>query len=152
MFSLLQAKRGKGGVSNTAVQGPEYLALEVAATQVEELVEEEEPPQGLYLQPLFPTVVPHLKYQWLLTMAGENQTPELARKLWQGGRFVLKQSTMERRVRFATKQDTSHHPGARDDPPAIFCEGQLRLMPPAGLCEHVLRECATLFGVSSRSN
>ena len=73
MFVLLQAKPGKGGGSNTAVYGPEDLALELAATLDEELVEEEELPGGPYLQYLFPTGVPHLKYQRLVTVADENQ-------------------------------------------------------------------------------
>ena len=72
VFVLLQAKPRKGGGKNTAVQGPEDLSLELAATLDEELVDEEDLPRGPHLQHIFLTGVPHLKYQRLVTLADES--------------------------------------------------------------------------------
>ena len=148
VFVLLQAKPGKGGGgSNTAVQGPESLALKLATSVDEEMVQEEELSQDPCLQHLFPIGVLHLKYRRLVTVADDNQIGELARKLWQGGRFLLKRITTDTRVRFARRQDTSPHHGARDDPPAVLLEGQMRPMAPARLSKNVPKKYATLFGV-----
>ena len=102
VFVLLQAKPGKGVGKNTAVQGPEHLSLELVATLDEELVDEDHLPRGPHLQHIFPTGVPHLKYQRLVTLADESQIGDLARRLWQGSRFVLKRISTDRRVRFAS--------------------------------------------------
>ena len=69
---LLQAKPGKGGGTNTAVQGPKDLSLQVAATLDEELADVDDLPRGPHLQHIFPTGVPHLKYQRLVTLADES--------------------------------------------------------------------------------
>ena len=81
VFVVLQAKPGKGGGKNTAVQGPEDLSLELAATLDEELVDEEDLPRGPHLQHIFSNGVPHLKYHRLVTLADESQIGDLARRL-----------------------------------------------------------------------
>ena len=50
----------------------------------EELVGEEELPRCPYLKHLFPTGVPHLKYQRLVIVADENQIGELCPKEGRG--------------------------------------------------------------------
>ena len=149
IFVLLQAKPGKGGGTCTAVQGPEDLSLELAATLDEELAHEDDLPRGPHLQHIFPTGVPHLRYQRLVALADESQIGGLARRLWQGGRFVLKRITTGRRVRFASWGESSSSKSKNDSPPAVLLEGQTRIIALAGLSANLLRKYATLFGFFS---
>ena len=113
-------------------------------------MDEEELRRGPYLQHFFTSGVPHLKYQRLVTLADENQIVGLDRKLWHGGRFVLKRRTIDRQV-CSLCHETGHITPPRRErrSTGVLLEGQTPLMPLAGLSQNVLRNYATLFGAFS---
>ena len=80
IFIPLQAKLGKGGGGTASIRGPEDLSYEIAASLDEEISDDIDFPRGPHLEHIFPTRVPHLCYQRLVTLHGEDPAP-MARRL-----------------------------------------------------------------------
>ena len=106
-------------------------------------------PRPPFLIELFPTGVPHMRYQRIVTLPNENQVLEVARGLWQNSRLVLKKLTTDRRVRFGVRgagTEEEHKQASRAPVPA----GQALITAPCGLSEATVRKYAALFGLFTR--
>ena len=88
-------------------------------------------PRLPFLTEVFPTGVPHMRYQRIVTLANGNQVSKVARGLWQNSRLVLKKLTTDRRVRFGvwgagTEEDRQRAPRK----PVL--DGQALIIAPSG--------------------
>jgi hypothetical protein len=97
VYVILQAKPNKKATTHNSVGNPADLVSEMVACLDEEMPLDA---TSLPLPIFFPQSVPHIKYQRLTTIADHVDIPDLARRLWEGGRLVLKSMTTDRRIRF----------------------------------------------------
>ena len=100
LYIVLQAKPNKGKEGIQDIKSPEDLAVELAAAMDKDLDDDVPLPRPPFLIEVFPTGVPHMRYQRIVTLANENQVSQVARALWQNSRLVLKKLTTDCHVTF----------------------------------------------------
>ena len=99
IFVILQAKASKKATTHSAVTCPLDLMSEITASlDCDMPLQSFEP----FAPHVFPQTVPHIRYQRLVTLAKGVDIADLSRRLWEGGRLVLKTMSTDRRIRFGT--------------------------------------------------
>ena len=146
LYIVLQAKPNKGKEGIQDIKSAEDLAVELAASMGKDKEDDVPLPRPPFLTEVFPTGMPHMWYQRIVTLANENQVSEVARRLWQNSRLVLKKLTTDCRVRFGvwgagTEEDRQRAPRE------LVLDGQALIIVLPGLSEAIVRKYAALFGL-----
>lgn len=140
VYIILQAKPSKGPATATTIQGPEDLETEIYGAMGMDPPEE----RGPVLPDIFPQGVPHMRWQRLTTVKDVSYLPEIARRLWEGGRLVIKRLDTDQRVRFGTWARQENKPARAA--PRERLPNEATVAAPYATPEETVRRYMALFG------